>query len=65
MSDLSWSILIFCAYFLPTLIAGFRGHKNGTPILLVNLLFGWTGIGWIWALLWSTTSHTRKLANDR
>ncbi len=42
-------------YFLPTIIAHNRGHEI-TGILLFNLLFGWTGIGWIVMLLWALLS---------
>jgi hypothetical protein len=40
-------------YFLPTIIAVKRQKANVTPIVLVNLLLGWTVIGWIIALIWS------------
>jgi hypothetical protein len=45
-------------YFLPTIIAANRGH-HVTGILLLNLLFGWTGIGWIVMLLWALLSYPR------
>jgi hypothetical protein len=40
-------------YFLPFLVAEVRGHRQGFLILLVNLLAGWTGIGWIIAMIWA------------
>lgn len=45
-------------YFLPTFIAGKRGHPNGTPIFLLNLFLGWTFIGWLVALIWSASAIT-------
>jgi hypothetical protein len=42
-------------YFLPTIIASNRGHSVA-GILLLNLLIGWTGIGWIILLLWALLS---------
>jgi len=39
--------------FLPTIIAVARHHRNALAIFLVNFLLGWTGIGWIVALVWS------------
>ncbi len=39
-------------YFLPTLIASHRGHHVG-GILVLNLLFGWTVVGWFLLLLWA------------
>lgn len=59
MNDFIYALAIFGGYFLPALIAGYRGHKNATPIFLVNLLFGWTIIGWIWPLIWSTSGNTK------
>ena len=43
----------FLVYFLPSLIAFSREHRNGLGVLLVNLFFGWTLIGWAGALIWS------------
>lgn len=43
-------------YILPGLIAVFRGHPNSTPIVVIIILLGWTGIGWIVALVWSLTA---------
>jgi hypothetical protein len=42
-------------YFLPTTVASNRGH-GVTGVLLLNLFFGWTGIGWIALLLWALLS---------
>lgn len=46
------SCLIFF-YFLPSYIAGIRKHKHFKPILLINILTGWTFLGWAAALIWS------------
>lgn len=43
-------------YFLPGLIANARKHPNYNAILLLNLLTGWTGLGWLAALIWSVTA---------
>jgi hypothetical protein len=42
-------------YFLPTLIA--RDKPDVMAIFLVNLLFGWTVIGWFVALIWACASE--------
>lgn len=47
-------------YFLPSIIARQRKHKNRTPVLLTNIFFGWTFIGWIVALIWAFTSDVEK-----
>ena len=46
-------VLIFGLYFLPTLIAFLRQHKNKLAIFLLNLLLGWTVLGWVVSLVWS------------
>lgn len=48
-------------YFLPAIIALVRGHHNGFAIFLTTLLLGWTVIGWIVALIWSTTASERRV----
>ncbi len=39
--------------FIPGMIASARGHESQLAIWLVCFLLGWTGIGWIVALIWS------------
>jgi T4 superinfection immunity protein len=45
-------------YFMPTVIALARGHLSALAIFLLNLIFGWTLIGWLIALIWSCTGNT-------
>jgi hypothetical protein len=45
-------------YFVPTLVAYCRHHHNAGANFFLNLLLGWTVIGWIIALLWAC-SHVR------
>lgn len=44
-------------YFLPTIIAILRKHPNLLPIVALNLLIGWTFVGWVVAFVWSLTSQ--------
>jgi len=53
MPELLLVVLIFALYFLPTLIAFLRQHKNKLAIFLLNLLLGWTVLGWVVSLVWS------------
>ena len=46
-------------YFLPTCIAVARGHNNTTAITVLNLLAGWTFVGWIVAVVWAFTADTK------
>ena len=48
--------LLAFLYFLPTGLAWSRHHHQATGILLLNLFLGWTGLGWIVALVWAATS---------
>jgi hypothetical protein len=48
-------VSIFVFYFLPALIAFLRQHKNKLAIFLLNLLLGWTILGWLGSLVWSVT----------
>lgn len=50
-----WAVLI-AGYFLPTIIAGRRKHHNLGAIITLNLLLGWTLLGWLIALIWSLTA---------
>lgn len=43
-------------YLLPAFVAGWRDHHNLVAIVVLNILLGWTVIGWILALVWSCTS---------
>lgn len=50
-------IAIIALYFLPAIVAAFRKHRNKAPIFLLNLLLGWTVVGWVAALVWSATAQ--------
>lgn len=47
-------------YFVPSIVAKVRRHKNVVPIELVNIFFGWTVIGWVVALAWAASSQEKK-----
>ena len=49
-------VLVLLAYFLPSMVAGGREHHNAGAIFALNLLLGWTGLGWVWAFVWSLTA---------
>ncbi len=48
-------IPILLVYFLPTFVATWRLHHQTKAILALNLLLGWTFIGWAGALIWALT----------
>ena len=49
-------VLIGLMYFCPTIIAAARGHHSKGGIIALNILLGWTILGWIIALIWSFTN---------
>jgi hypothetical protein len=40
-------------YLLPWAIAKLRSHHNSGAIFALNLLLGWTLLGWVGALVWA------------
>jgi hypothetical protein len=48
-----YSIIGLWIYFLPALHALWKKRRNSGAIFALNLLLGWTAIGWIVALVWS------------
>jgi threonine/homoserine/homoserine lactone efflux protein len=54
---LALSILVLCfIYVIPGIVASNRNHRQATAIWAVDLLFGWTLIGWGVALVWALTN---------
>jgi hypothetical protein len=45
--------LIAAIYFLPSMLAVARHHRNASALFLLNLLAGWTVIGWVISLIWA------------
>lgn len=50
---LSWLFISLAIYCIPTIVAYVRKHKNITAIIILNLAFGWTFVGWLASLLWA------------
>jgi UDP-N-acetylmuramyl pentapeptide phosphotransferase/UDP-N-acetylglucosamine-1-phosphate transferase len=44
-------------YMLPWMIAALRGKSNHWAVMVLNLLLGWTLIGWVIALVMAVNSH--------
>lgn len=45
-------------YVLPSTIASMRNHPQLVPIMILNMLLGWTFVGWVAALVWASTRQT-------
>ena len=44
-------------YFSPTAVAYGRRHPNVGAIAVLNLLLGWTVLGWVGSLVWAYTGE--------
>ncbi|HXY10864.1 MAG TPA: superinfection immunity protein [Terriglobales bacterium] len=52
----------FVLYFLPSILAYARSKRDRAAILILNLLLGWTAIGWVIALVWSIKADVPAIA---
>lgn len=53
-------IFIILIYFIPTMISLIRKHTYKLYIICINILLGWTGIGWLGCLIWSLIDNKNK-----
>lgn len=49
-------------YLLPSIIASCRDHGQLGAIFALNLLLGWTIIGWVGALVWALIKKSLRTA---
>lgn len=59
---LASTLLGLAAYFVPTFVAVKREHRQRLAIIVLNLVGGWTVVGWIVALVWACTESTSRPA---
>ncbi len=45
--------LSLALYFVPALLASSRNHPRSQAIWVVNVLVGWTVVGWVVCLVWA------------
>jgi hypothetical protein len=57
--------VIVILYFLPSIIAMCKRKRNDVAIGVMNLLLGWTGIGWVVALIWACTNDVKPVVMYR
>ena len=55
---LAFLAVALAVYFLPTVIAYARVKRNIWAIFALNLLLGWSVIGWVIALVWALSVET-------
>lgn len=54
-------MVVFVVYLLPTALAVYRNCEATHWIMLVNVLLGWTILGWVAALGWANAGKTKPL----
>ena len=52
-------ILVAMVYLLPSIVACSNKKSNAAAITVLNLLLGWSGIGYIVALVWACTRDSK------
>jgi hypothetical protein len=54
------AMLLLLVYFVPTMVAHGRNHRQRLAITVLNTVLGWTLIGWAGALVWACTTDVEK-----
>jgi len=52
-------LLLLGIHFLPTFVAFVREHRHAVLILVLNVFFGWTIIGWLVLLIWASVGEEK------
>lgn len=63
MDELSGMVLLIalCAFYaIPTIVACVKKHPARDGIAVVNLILGWTLLGWVAALAWAFNGAEKK-----
>jgi len=47
-------------YFMPAIVAIYREHHCSVSIIVVNVLFGWTLLGWGVAMVWACLPKNKQ-----
>jgi hypothetical protein len=53
-------MVVLLLYLLPTLVAYGREHPQRQGVAILNILLGWTLIGWIVVFLWAALAHVEE-----
>jgi hypothetical protein len=54
---MTFLLLAILLYFLPSIVG--HNKQNAAGIFVLNLLLGWTLIGWVAAMVWACSSDPR------
>jgi hypothetical protein len=50
----------FVLYWLPTIVAIARHTHSAFGVAALNFFLGWTGIGWVLALIWALAASPNE-----
>ena len=64
MDGLVVLLIVLGAYFFPTIVGTARKKHNAGAIFVLNLLLGWTVVGWVIALVWALTHDASRPSID-
>ena len=56
--------VIIAVGFVPAIIAFARNHAQKWIVLALNVILGWTGVGWIAVLVWAIIGRSSSTAQD-
>ena len=65
MEGLIFLVVVMGMYFLPSFIASQRGREHASTIAILNLLVGWTVIGWVVLLVLALTGESELQRKQR
>ena len=55
-----WLTILAALYLMPIIIAFIRNHQQRWAISALNILLGWTLVGWIAALVWALIDDRQR-----
>ena len=57
------TMVLAVLYIVPAVTACRRSHRNAEAICALNILLGWTILGWAVALIWALCNDTKGTAS--
>ncbi|MBT3334082.1 MAG: superinfection immunity protein [Rhodospirillaceae bacterium] len=54
-----YSFALTLLLFTPAIVAFLRNHPRRWPITILVFSLGWTGVGWLVAMIWSLSATRR------
>lgn len=65
MDALLLFVLFLLFYLVPSIVASLREHRQVVAITVLNVLLGWSLIGWAIALVWALTNSAERPRHNR